>query len=285
MRKLQKEKNLSVKVKSKTTYFPEKNKENKNNALKSTDRYQDLFYQVKNLRKNGYGYKTIATQLGISRNTVKKYDSLKYPIERTPSYQNNYLLFTSKIDQMLKFDYNIIEIFKEIKQKGYNGSYTSLCDYLKNNSNKLPIPAPKEKKSAMHLLSARKISMYLGMKKFTHIRVEQEREAIRTLLKKSSLLRKLRKAYISFKELLKDGSSKELKSWIEMATKIKRKPLMRLVNGIKRDIEAVTNAITTDWSSGKVEGKINKLKTIKRQMYGKASIELLKRKIILSNTG
>ena len=51
------------------------------------------------------------------------------------------------------------------------------------------------------------------------------------------------------------------------------------------DIEAVSNAIDTNWSNGQVEGQVNRLKSIKRQMYGRADFELLRRKVILSKVG
>lgn len=51
------------------------------------------------------------------------------------------------------------------------------------------------------------------------------------------------------------------------------------------DLQAVLNAITMDYNSGMVEGCVNRLKNIKRQMYGRASFELLKRKVILSGAG
>ena len=47
---------------------------------------------------------------------------------------------------------------------------------------------------------------------------------------------------------------------------------MRFANSLHKDISAVAAAIDTSWSSGQVEGQINRLKTIKRQMYGRAEI-------------
>ena len=49
-----------------------------------------------------------------------------------------------------------------------------------------------------------------------------------------------------------------------------------------RDIKVVENAIHQPWSNGVVEGHVNRIKSLKRQMYGRASFELLRRKIILS---
>jgi transposase len=47
-----------------------------------------------------------------------------------------------------------------------------------------------------------------------------------------------------------------------------------------RDLQAVRNAITEPWSNGQFEGQINKLKTLKRSMYGRASLELLRAQLI-----
>lgn len=108
---------------------------------------------------------------------------------------------------------------------------------------------------------------------------------MRQLLRKSSLVRKLRKVYIRFKEILKKASANRLQEWLHQVISLDIKQMSRLANGIKQDIDAVSNAISSSWSSGRVEGKINKLKTLKRQMYGRASLDLLRRKMIFSITG
>jgi len=52
-----------------------------------------------------------------------------------------------------------------------------------------------------------------------------------------------------------------------------------------RDIKAVKNGINMPWSNGAVEGHVNRIKSIKRQMYGRACFDLLRKKVILSQTG
>ena len=49
---------------------------------------------------------------------------------------------------------------------------------------------------------------------------------------------------------------------------------------LQGDILAVEAAITEPWSNGPVEGQVNRLKTIKRQMYGRAGVELLRARLI-----
>jgi hypothetical protein len=50
--------------------------------------------------------------------------------------------------------------------------------------------------------------------------------------------------------------------------------------GLRRDLEAVKLSMTTPWSNGPIEGHINRLKAIKRQMYGRAGFELLKARVL-----
>ncbi len=54
---------------------------------------------------------------------------------------------------------------------------------------------------------------------------------------------------------------------------------------LSEDIEAVESGINMVWSNGAIEGQVNKIKSIKRQMYGRASFELLRKKVILSQCG
>lgn len=56
-------------------------------------------------------------------------------------------------------------------------------------------------------------------------------------------------------------------------------------HGLSQNIKAVENGIELPRSSGTVEGHVNRIKIIKRQMYGRASFELLRRKVILSQKG
>ena len=57
--------------------------------------------------------------------------------------------------------------------------------------------------------------------------------------------------------------------------------LHSFAGGIRRDQEAVTTGLTLPYSSGTVEGNVNRIKTIKRQMYGRARFALLRKRVIL----
>ncbi len=54
----------------------------------------------------------------------------------------------------------------------------------------------------------------------------------------------------------------------------------RLASGITRDLEAVSNALQLPWNNGQTEGQVNRLKLIKRQMYGRAGFDLLRKRVL-----
>jgi transposase len=56
--------------------------------------------------------------------------------------------------------------------------------------------------------------------------------------------------------------------------------MQRFVRTVRRDLDAVTNALTEEWSNGQTEGHINRLKTLKRAIYGRAGAELLRARML-----
>lgn len=74
-----------------------------------------------------------------------------------------------------------------------------------------------------------------------------------------------------------DHDPRDLQPWLRDAM---TGPLSSLARGIRGDMDAVEAVLELPWSTGPVEGKINKLKLIKRSMYGRANIDLLRCRII-----
>jgi transposase len=72
-----------------------------------------------------------------------------------------------------------------------------------------------------------------------------------------------------------------LDAWIQRAwdRPIPRE-LRKFATGLKSDFEAVKAALTTRWSNGQLEGQVNRLKLIKRQMYGRAKLDLLRQRVL-----
>lgn len=90
----------------------------------------------------------------------------------------------------------------------------------------------------------------------------------------------MRTLVLSFRGILQNGKVATLHRWMGEAQASEIPSLRRFVRTLKQDIRAVEGAVLEKWSSGPVEGHINRLKTLKRQMYGRAGLELLRARLM-----
>jgi transposase len=95
-------------------------------------------------------------------------------------------------------------------------------------------------------------------------------------LKRTPDFATMRRLILSFRSILCNGKVASLTRWIEEAEATGIAAIGKFVRQLKRDREAVEHAVEYRWSNGPVEGHINRLKMIKRQMYGRAKFELLR---------
>jgi transposase len=83
-----------------------------------------------------------------------------------------------------------------------------------------------------------------------------------------------------FVRLVKERQQEALLPWLEEAVASGIRALNGFVSGIRSDLAAVLNALALPWSNGQTEGQINRLKFIKRQMYGRAKHDLLRKRVL-----
>jgi transposase len=86
----------------------------------------------------------------------------------------------------------------------------------------------------------------------------------------------------AFAEMLTGRHGDRLDAWIAAVESDDPPHLHRFVTGLRRDYDAVRNGLTLPHSSGSVEGNVNRIKMIKRQMYGRASFDLLRKRVLLA---
>ena len=82
-------------------------------------------------------------------------------------------------------------------------------------------------------------------------------------------------------QLVRQRQPEGLDSWFERAAKSGLTAFQRFAGGLRDDYKAVKAGLTLPWSTGPVEGQINRLKMLKRQMYGRANIDLLRQRVLL----
>ncbi len=255
------------------------------------DQREVIFKKVKELQEQNVAIKKISRELGISRTTVRSYFQYSLLPPKTHNKQTNIELFTQHIIFRLKENVSRKDIIKEIKELGYDGSQTQAyynINLIKEKYNlsfsntgqlqtvKIPFIKP---------LSTRDLAKSIGCS-LNLIKEENKKEYMKTLLENLPELQIVRKLVIIFKTMLWRGKG-NIERWISFIKKSKYKltGLTSFANGLSTDIKAVKNGINLHWSNGAVEGHVNRIKSKKRQMYGRAKFDLLRRKIILSQTG
>lgn len=78
--------------------------------------------------------------------------------------------------------------------------------------------------------------------------------------------------------------SHDLEAWLATVDADDDQPALRsFVAGVRRDQDAVTAGLTLPWNSGVVEGHVNRLKMLKRQMFGRAKPDLLRKRVLLTD--
>jgi transposase len=85
-----------------------------------------------------------------------------------------------------------------------------------------------------------------------------------------------------FAQLLRARQPERLEAWVQQAATSSLAAFQRLAKSFQRDYAAVKAGLTLLWSSGPVAGHINRLKRLKRHMYGRARLDLLSRRFILA---
>ncbi|MFD1313687.1 transposase [Streptomyces kaempferi] len=83
--------------------------------------------------------------------------------------------------------------------------------------------------------------------------------------------------------MMTERRDNDLDKWLTGAENTGLKSLRSLARGLRQDFDAVTAGLTLEWSSGKVEGNVNRVKRIKRDGYERAGFDLLRRQILLAD--
>lgn len=256
------------------------------------DQRMDTFLKVKELQAKGTPIKRIATDLRMSRNTVKSYFSQESLSPIKSSRSTNIEVFTDLIIARLgESGHKLMDIFREIKKLGYTGGRTQGCYHIKRIKEYHEIETlgykeiTRPKISYIKPLSSRKLAKYIGCN-LMDIKDYHERFYFQTLLDNITEIRVVRKLVQIFKTMLARGCG-NIKRWIDFVkhSKYKLAGLKTFARGLLSDIEAVEHGINMHWNNGAVEGHVNRIKSIKRVMYGRASFELLRKKVILSRSG
>lgn len=174
-------------------------------------------------------------------------------------------------------------LWEEIKAQGYPGAEETLSHFLQNwrdNSSSKVQTSAALKISKGRVPSTKSVKWLLfGSKRKAK---DWENEFLDHLLKNNPEIAVAQTLTKEFHQTLmsRQDQSQALEIWLEKARSSEIGEFIWFANGIEADRAAVEAAHLSGWSQGQVEGQVNRLKFIKRQMYGKDSFDLLKARVL-----
>lgn len=269
-------------------------------ALNRTRRLEK-YEQTHALRQKGYRIEDIAHHLGIGVRTVYTYLAAPTFPERQPTirnYSSGLEAYKPYLQQQWHLGRRQTKVlFQEIQQQGYEGSYPTVARFTQQlrqlepskpnpkSLNDLPDvpgrgPAPTVQKVFEKPLSARRAAWLVlqhpetlttGEEKLLNRLAEQSELAIAITLTQD------------FIQLVRQRLPEQLDNWLECSKDSAIKVFQSFAKGLKEDYDAVKNGLTLEVSNGPVEGQNNRLKMLKRQMFGRAGLDLLAKRLILTS--
>jgi transposase len=243
---------------------------------KRAETTRERWQQIRDLREKGAGLLECSRRLGLSLNTVKRYDRASEPgrIQRVPKYKPT--LVDPYRDYLRKRRAEepgvaVQQLLREIRERGYQGSSNLLVRYI--NQGRLDGDRPHlSPRRAARLLLTRPDRLTGGQQE-TLARIEAACPEM------SALASHIR----SFAALLvpDPANAARLQEWITAARAADLPHVRAFTRGLDLDIQAATAALTLPFHNGRTEGVNTKTKMIKRQMYGRAGFALLRHRILL----
>ena len=252
-----------------------------------------LHQQIWAFHQQGWPGWAIAQQLGIGKNTVFRYLRTKTLPARKRRTDRGRSLLTPYTPYLLE-RWNAgcrdaLRLFREIQPRGYPGSDATVARYaqrLRHAQGEAPRqrrrrhPLPLVTAPSHRALTPRRAT-WLVLRRLER-RTPEEQELLTQLTAQDATLADAIALAQDFAQLVRQRQPEHLDPWLARAAESPLVPLQRFAKGLRDDYDAVKAGVTLPWSNGPVEGHINRLKMLKRQMFGRASLDLLQRRLLLA---
>lgn len=251
---------------------------------------QEQFAEVKRLHAQGWSIRHIARTLQINRRTAMRYLAAEHlprrVLPQTTSSVSPYLEFVRE-----RWAAGVQEgpqLLAELQARGYRGSLASLYRALR----------PWRTEDGRRQRRTRHGCQHRQDPMVPRVATRSPRQATWLLLRAPEDLSAADAAYAAavcaqsptlalaaalaqrFLRMLRERQAEDLDSWLAAAEACTIKELVNFARTLRRDAAAVRAALTTEWSNGQTEGQVNRIKMIKRTMFGRASFDLLRSRVL-----
>jgi transposase len=252
------------------------------------------FDEIRALYEAGRTVSEISRKLGLGLRRVHRWvcridfpeRNVMAPKPSTPAYFGTFLAAS-----WAQGTTKVRHLFSDIRRRGYTGSFSHLArfvapwrqassvkDGVAEHSSDEDSPAPP-RLNALDPMTGRQISPLTAAAlcvKPSGLMTERQLASVDVLKAASTEFCTMRHLAMRLRGLLRGGTVEALNTWLTDAHSSNIHGMRRFSRTVRQDMAAVTNAVLEPWSNGQVEGQINRLKMLKRAMYGRAGVDLLR---------
>jgi transposase len=252
-----------------------------------------LHQQIWAFHRQGWPGWAIAQQLGIGKNTVFRYLRMATLPERKRRADRGRSILTPYKAYLLE-RWNAghraaLRLFRELQRRGYAGSYPTVARYAQrlrqaqgqarqHRPPRQTLPVVTEP-SSRHLTARQ--ATWLVLRRPERLDDDEAAQLAQLQAQHPEVAAAIALAQ-DFTRLVRERQPDQLDPWLARAAESPLVPLQRFAKGLRDDYDAVRAGVTLPWSTGPVEGHINRLKMLKRQMFGRAKLDLLQQRFLLT---
>jgi len=248
------------------------------------------YRQVMELHQKGFSQRAIAETLSINRTTVRKFIRAGAFPERAPHKGGRRSILEPYIpyihQRWAEGCDNALKLWREIKEKGYGGQAGMVRRYARRLRAHLAEPTSEEQQRARLLEakvtfeapSSRRAAWWLAGQ--TEDLDDHQRAFVEQLCRSCPEAERVREMAQEFRRIFVERRVESFDAWLDGAEQSGVAEFEGFARRLRQDHQAVAGALKYEWSNGQVEGQINRLKSIKRQMYGRASFDLLRQRVL-----
>jgi len=239
------------------------------------------------LRERGLAIAAIAQELGVARRTIHRWLAAGSCSERTPRRRPPSPLtpFAEYLTcRWAEGCHNGMQLWREVCEQGYAGPHYRIWEVVQQLRDGLPAitesgiesrptPSPRPRPPSPRQVTG------IFLRRPTD-RTAEEQQVLGQVIEQCPDARVAYDLTERFLSLLRQHQAASLEAWLTDATQSGLPEFQRLASGLLTDHAAVAAAASLPYSNGQTEGQVNKLKALKRQMYGRAKFDLLRLRLL-----
>lgn len=238
-----------------------------------------MFIYAKEQHAQGVYIKEIAQSLNMSRQQVFKWlQQDTFQPDQRGRYKRFCLIdpYTPYLHQRIQAGCtNKSQLWREIREKGFTGSRENTTKWINEQYPSRPNPTAKP----LYGLPTVKELIWLFVRPIADL--TNKEKSLLFLLQRGEGLNAVHHLAQSFIQMVKNREYEQWEAWQRAVEQSGIREFKNFLDGLKRDEDAVAEALRQPYSNGRTEGHVNRLKLIKRQMYGRANFDLLRLRVLL----